>query len=289
MATQEINKGRRIGTIPVAGGEITVYTRGLECNAQSPFKSENEEWKEFKGFVPVNNWFSLFEVAMHLFYEEYKNPVALSKYFSIDESVSDVMSELYNPDIRDEKISILKEKLGDETDIAVKAYDRFRRFKEARDNLSVEVYNPVSADKYKAYILFTDMENKRRSRLGLNDINLNSFMKFIQKNLVGIFPIAEGTGRSIYIVREKTGNNEVYRMGNSEGVSYNLSVADRINLAYCLKHYFDSYEVRPISTQKFRLVNSEKTGKPLLGVGNVLLPINKDIYKFFGLISDCRY
>ena len=289
MAVKGIDKGRRIGNLPVAGGEITIYTKGIECNANNSFKSDNENWENFQDFVPVSNWFSIYEVALHLFYEEYKNPLALSKYFSVDESVSEVLSEVYVPDKREAQISQLKENLGDEAENLVRAYDRFRRYKEGSNNKSVELYNPVSADKYKAYLLFTDMENKKRSRLGLNDINLNAFIKFIQKNLFGILPIAEQTGSNIYFVKERNQNNDVFKIGNSEGVSHYLSVLDRINLSYCLKHYFDKYEVRPISTQKFRLVNSEKTGKPLIGVGNVLVPINKDIYKIFGLISDCRY
>lgn len=289
MAVKGIDKGRRVGNLPVAGGEITIYTKGIECNANNSFKSDNENWENFQDFVPVSNWFSIYEVALHLFYEEYKNPLALSKYFSVDESVSEVLSEVYVPDKREAQISQLKENLGDEAENLVRAYDRFRRYKEGSNNKSVELYNPVSADKYKAYLLFTDMENKKRSRLGLNDINLNAFIKFIQKNLFGILPIAEQTGSNIYFVKERNQNNDVFKIGNSEGVSHYLSVLDRINLSYCLKHYFDKYEVRPISTQKFRLVNSEKTGKPLIGVGNVLVPINKDIYKIFGLISDCRY
>jgi len=285
----EIDRGRRIGTIPLAGGEATIYTKGIECKSEVAFKSESGTWEAFEGFIPIRNWFSFYEVAMHLLFEEYKNPLALSKYFSIDESVSDVLSEAYNPEVRENILNKLNDLLGEQAEALLRSYDRFRRFKEAENSISVELYNPVSSERYKAYLLFTDMENKKRSRLGLNDINLNAFVKFLQKNLFGILPVADGNGKSIYISRERISGKDTYRIGNSEGLSFNLSVVDRINLSYCLGHYLGNYEVRPISTDKFRLVNSEKTGKPLIGVGSVLVPINRDLYKIFGLVSDCRY
>lgn len=287
---KKVNKGKFVGRVPLPRGEIYVYKNGLEFKTDVALNTEKEEWQPVNTFFPVKNWLMFYEVGMRLLNEDYKNPVILEQYFDISEDLAKVLSEYWDIQNAEKVKQQLEEMIGvEETPKLINAYDRIRRYKEVSGSKAVEFYN-AKRDDFVAYLLVTDSENKQRSRFAMNDINLTVFLKFVRQNLSGIVTIADPkTGQSLYVMKELGKERNIYRVGNSLGETFTLNVVDRISLEACLSKYFKTGKVRQIRVDKFRLMNSEKEGKPVLGVGKIIVPLAKEIYKVYGLISNCMY
>ena len=247
------------------GGNVTLNPNQIEaeCYVVSAVKNDPEGWSRFQGTIRIQNWIPLLETAFHLTRQNNSNPDFIKKYVEVDEELAQKLAKGEREGIPEE---------------ILQKYEPLRMCRIRDGRKSIELYKPNSKEE-PAALMFTDGENRKRSRILLNDLALKALFKGIAKTLNGSVAL-KGNNEEFAIFQRK---NDRVTVTTSTGYSHTLSFYDRFLLWGSLEEFPNTWEVRPFAFRNTKSFN--RNGKAFIGIERVQIPLDKDAIKLLLLLG----
>lgn len=248
------------------GGNVILHPHQVEadCYVVSAVKSDPEGWSRFQGTIRIQNWLPLLETAFHLMRQNNSNPEFIKRYVEVDEETAKKLAKGEREGIPEE-ILLRYEPL------------RMCRIRDSRK--SVELYKPNSKEE-PAALMLTDGENRKRSRIILNDLALKALFKGIMRILNGNVAL-RGSNPDDFVIFQR--RNDRITITTSTGYSHTLSFYERFLLAGSLEEFPNTWEVRPFAFKNIRSFNRD--GKAYISIERVQIPLDKNAIKLLLLLE----
>jgi hypothetical protein len=191
------------------------------------------------------------------------NPEFIKRYVEVDEETAQKLAKGEREGIPEE-ILLRYEPL------------RMCRIRDGRK--SIELYKPNSKEE-PAALMLTDGENRKRSRIILNDLALKALFKGIIRILNGSV-VLRGSNDDFVIFQRR---NDRITVTTSTGHSHTLSFYERFLLAGSLEEFPNTWEVRPFAFKNIRSFNRD--GKAYIGIERVQVYLDKNAIKLLLLLK----
>jgi len=248
------------------GGNVTLSPQQIEaeCYVVSAVKNDPEGWSRFQGTIKVQNWLPLLETAFHLLRQNNRNPEFIRKYLEVDEDIAKKLAQ--------------GEREGIPEEILMR-YEPLRMCRIRDGRKSLELYKPNSKEE-PAALMLTDGENRRRSRILLNDLALKALFKGIMRILNGSVAL-KGINPEDFVIFQR--RNDRITVTTSTGYSHTLSFYERFLLAGSLEEFPNTWEVRPFAFRNIRSFN--RNGKAFISIERVQIPLDRNAIKLLLLLE----